>query len=652
MRALALSHRALPGERERAGMASLLPRASSMRRSLRAAACPLALSAIAACHHAPPHKPGEEWLKSIKFEGNKEISDADLLSGLALHRTLEAGQAPDPYQVQVDTDRLRGQYARAGYFEADVQARVERDRDAVTVIYSIHEGKRASTRVTIAGLPKDPAVSIADVRAQLPLATGAPFDYQVYENSKVKLVGVLQDAGYAHAKLDAKVVGDVATHTALIQLTYTPGPKCRFGTTIVHGAGGELRGAILHRLHFAPGEVYSNRAVTATQREIYGMGRFSTVQVQPDPGEGEVVDMKVAVAQSAAHQVTLGGGFGIDPISYEVRARAGYEGTGWPMPLDTSTIDLRPAYAYLRNGGGFEPRIRARARLERQDLFVTYATGYVEAGYDYLTYEAFTQYGPEARLGYEVRLGTPHLRLRVGYRIHRYDFRDPNALISPALRMQIGIDRPELVGAYEQSMIADFRDHPLEPRLGIYGEIKATFATKYAGSDYTFQQVIPELRGYVPIGPIVLAARARYGAIFGEVPPTERFYAGGATSQRGFAERQLSPSITGVMNGSVITVPYGGAGLIDSSVEVRFPLATIRKLPLGGAVFLDGGDVTERPAELDVLNLQWAAGVGLRLVTVVGPIRADIGYRLNRTGPSDPEPGSTYAFHVSIGEAF
>jgi outer membrane translocation and assembly module TamA len=69
-------------------------------------------------------------------------------------------------------------------------------------------------------------------------------------------------------------------------------------------------------------------------------------------------------------------------------------------------------------------------------------------------------------------------------------------------------------------------------------------------------------------------------------------------------------------------------------------------------VFLDGGDVTERPAELDVMNLQWAAGVGLRLVTVVGPVRADIGYRLNRTGPNDPQPGSTYAFHVSIGEAF
>ncbi|HEV7558520.1 MAG TPA: BamA/TamA family outer membrane protein, partial [Kofleriaceae bacterium] len=477
--------------------------------------------------------------------------------------------------------------------------------------------------------------------------------YEVYDLAKVNLLGAVQDAGYAHAKLDAKVRADLPTHTAFVELAFTPGPKCKFGNIDVHGVDGDLRDAILHRLDFAPGDTYSNRAVTKTQREIYGMGRFSTVQVQPEDGDGEVVNMKVAVSESAAHQVTLGGGFGIDPISYEVRGRAGYEVTGWPMPLDTVTVDLRPAYAYLRDGSGYEPRMRAVTRLERQDLFATYAVGSVEVGYNYLAYEAFTEYGPEAQLGYELRLHWPRLKLRVGYLIHYYDFRDPSELVDPALQMMIGIDHPELVGAYQQSIIADFRDHPVEPRLGIYGEIKVTEGTKYAGGDYTYQQVVPELRGYVPIGPVVIAARARYGAIYGEVPPTERFYAGGSTSQRGFAERELSPSVTGtLMNGSTITVPYGGAGLIDTSIEARFPLARIKKMPLGAVVFLDGGDVTERPAELDIANLNWAAGLGLRLLTVVGPVRADFGYRLNRTGPDDPQPGSSYAFHLSLGEAF
>jgi outer membrane translocation and assembly module TamA len=52
------------------------------------------------------------------------------------------------------------------------------------------------------------------------------------------------------------------------------------------------------------------------------------------------------------------------------------------------------------------------------------------------------------------------------------------------------------------------------------------------------------------------------------------------------------------------------------------------------------------------MNLHWAAGLGLRLFTIVGAVRADVGYRLNRTGYGEPDPGSHFAFHLSIGEAY
>jgi len=611
------------------------------------------VAVITACHHDRPHRPGEEWLESVEFQGNQQISDDDLLTGLAVHRAQKAGRAPDLYQVQLDTDRLKGQYAREGFFEADVQSRIDRQQDAATVVYTIREGQRSVTRVTISGLPDDPALPVQAVRAKMPIADGAPFNYEIYDKAKVDVLGVVQDAGYAHAKLDATVRGDVATHTAFVDLVFTTGPKCKFGKIDIAGIDGDLKGAIVDRLHFQSGDIYSNRAITRTQRDLYALGRFSTVQISPADGDSDVVDMKVAVSESAAHQVTLGGGIGIDPISYEVRGRAGYEVAGWPFPLDKVTIDLRPAYAYLRDGSGFEPRMRAVTRLERQDLFTTYAVGSVEVGYNYLAYEAFTEYGPQAQLGYELRLWSPKLKLRAGYLIHRYDFRNPSELLDPALIQMLGIDHTELVGAYQASISADFRDHPVEPRWGVYGEIKVTEGTKYAGGDYDYHQIVPELRAYAPIGPVVIAARARYGALYGEIPPTERFYAGGATSQRGFAEREMSPSVTGqLMDGSRLTVPYGGGGLIDSSIEARIPLVTIKKMPLGLVTFLDGGDVTERPGDLDLANLNWAAGLGLRLLTVVGPVRADVGYRLNRKGPDDPQPGSSYAFHLSLGEAF
>jgi outer membrane protein assembly factor BamA len=611
--------------------------------------------AFAACHHPPPHKPGEEYLKTVKFEGNKHFSKSSLLTGLELHRTEQAGRAPDPYEVKTDTARLRGQYQRDGFLEIDVQSSIDRQADAAIVTYKIDEGTRAMTRVRIVGLPDDPALPVATVRAQMPIPDGQPFRYQVYDDSKQKILGVIQDAGYAHAKLDASVDGDLPTHTAVITYAITPGPKCKFGKITVKGTDeGDLRDSVISRLHFAPGQTYSTRAVAATQRDIYGMNRFSTVQVQPEPGDSDVVDMQVAVSESAAHQVTLGGGFGIDPISYEARARAGYVITGWPMPLDTVTLDFRPAYAYLRDGSGFEPRIRALARLDRLDLFLTHAKGTVEVGYTYLAYEAFTEYGPEGQLGYEVPLGTKRVMVRAGYQIQRYDFSHPSGLLDPTLQMTLGITHPELLGAYKQALVVDLRDHPIEPRWGLYAELQLAEGTRYAGSQYEYQQFTPELRAYAPLGPVVFAARARYGQITGDVPPTERFYGGGATSNRGFSERELSPSVTGVdpLTHNTLTIPYGGAGMIDSSVEARFPIASIKKMPVGGVVFMDGGDVTEHPSDLNLARLNWAAGVGLRLLTIVGPVRADFGYRLNRTGPDDPEPLSKWAFHLSLGEAF
>jgi translocation and assembly module TamA len=147
----------------------------------------------------------------------------------------------------------------------------------------------------------------------------------------------------------------------------------------------------------------------------------------------------------------------------------------------------------------------------------------------------------------------------------------------------------------------------------------------------------------------VLAAHGRFGGIYGDVPATERFFSGGSISQRGFAERRLSPSRP---DSEMRRIPYGGAGLLETSLEARVPITTFRDMPLGAAIFLDGGDVTETPGELSLKHLHWAVGAGLRLMTIVGPVRLDVGYRLNRKTAMDPEPDSAFAYHLTIGEAF
>jgi translocation and assembly module TamA len=610
----------------------------------------------AGCGSKVVHHPGEEWLETIKIEGNKSITTKDLSSGLALRRVQKQGASPDPYLVVVDGKRIEGEYVRRGFLEVDVRSRVERHGDKTTVTYTVAEGPRARTRVLITGIPtNDPDLTVAKVRNALPIKDGEPFSYLPYDEAKERMLGLIEDAGYAHAELNAHVIADRANHEAIIHLEYHVGPKCKFGTITVTGADGQLADAVRARVAIDPGETYSAAAIAETQRRIYDMRRFSMVRVLPAKGStGETIDVTISLARSTRNELVTGGGVGMDPATYEVRARTGYTITGWPFPLTDFSVDLRPAYAMLRDGNEYEPRIRAMAKLRRIDLFRPFVVGEVEGGYNYLTVEAYTSFGPRARVGLQSPLGWKALQARVGWEIESLDFRHISPLIDDALQMELGLDHTQRVGQYTQAISLDLRDNVIEPTLGAYAELRVDEGTPAAGGTVSFLRVTPELRGFLstPSIPVVLAARARYGRIYGDLPATERYFSGGSTTQRGFSERRLAPSLTGDVNGTTRTVPYGGGELVESNVELRTHVGKIKGMGVGGVAFLDGADVVDTDTHVDVSNLHWAAGLGLRLFTLVGAVRADFGYRLNRTGPMEPSPGDKFAFHLSIGEAF
>lgn len=616
----------------------------------------LALAASAGCgSKTPPHHAGQEWLDSIQIEGNTSVSSKDLRNGLALRRVQSQGGSPDPYLVVIDGNRIKGEYIRRGYLEVEVRSRVERHGDSTKVIYTVMEGPRAKTRVLITGIPAaDPDLTVQTVRNALPITEGAPFEYQPYDEAKERMLGIIEDAGYAHAELDAHVIVDRAVHEAIIHLKYTVGPKCKFGDVDVTGADGQVAAAVRARVVIKPGDQYSSAKIAETQRAIYDMHRFSMVRVLPDKEGGDVVNVRISLASASPNELVTGAGVGMDPATYEVRGRTGYTRMGFPSPLTDFSVDLRPAYAMLRDGSGYEPRIRAMTKLRRMDLFRPYIIGEVEGGYNYLAVEAYTSYGPRARLGLESPLFTKKLYGRIGWEIEQLAFRRISPLIDDTLQMQLGLDQTQRIGMYTQALVLDLRDNPIEPTFGAYAEIHVDEGTPAAGGALSFVRVTPEVRGFLSTEslPVILATRARAGRITGDVPITERYFSGGSTTQRGFSERRLAPSLTGDVMGTTRTVPYGGAELVETNVELRTRLGKIKGMGVGGVAFLDGGDVVDEGQSVNLGHLHWAAGAGLRLFTLIGAVRADFGYRLNRTGPTEPDPNSHYAFHLSIGEAY
>jgi hypothetical protein len=394
------------------------------------------------------------------------------------------------------------------------------------------------------------------------------------------------------------------------------------------------------------------------------------VQIGPDlcPGatadravHGGLIHLVVEVAEANRHELHAGFGFGFEPATYEARLRGGGSLVPAALPLLTLAADARVAatISHDLDPDQLEPKIRGLVSLQYLDLLWPRLRGDVEVGADYQTVEAYTWTGGHVRLGLGSPLGPRWLQLRVGWVLEYLMFSkldpavDPATSSDPGLAHALGLDRWQLRGAYQASLVADLRDNPIEPHRGAYADLRVTRGTRLAGGDLTYLQVTPELRGYVSIGGVVIAARARVGAIFGEVPVTERYYSGGTSGQRGFSERRLSPEATGTtVDGKLHTQVIGGAGLIEAGVELRWQLGTLGSVPVGANVFLDGGDVTYAPDQLDPGNLHWAIGTGV-WGKLVGDLkfRIDLGYRLNHQS-SDSGLFANLAPHIGVGEVY
>jgi outer membrane protein insertion porin family len=282
-------------------------------------------------------------------------------------------------------------------------------------------------------------------------------------------------------------------------------------------------------------------------------------------------------------------------------------------------------------------------KLTQQDLIRRDVKGDVELGYEYLIIEAYTRYGPHTSLGLTLPLDR-RVHLRLGWQYSYTQFQDFK--VGPAEVAKLGIDHPNSVGAYTGSLVLDLRDRPVEPRSGFYAELRGAVGTPFALGDFTYTELVPDVRAFYSIGKTTFAARARIGRIAGDVPAIERFYGGGVSSHRGFSPRPLSPvdPATGIV--------VGGAGLMESSFEIRRPLISPWGIDIGGVAFIDAGDVTETFSELDPSNPYLASGVARGWCSPIGPIGFSVARRLNRTGPGNDEPGNHWNWEFVVGEAF
>ena len=186
---------------------------------------------------------------------------------------------------------------------------------------------------------------------------------------------------------------------------------------------------------------------------------------------------------------------------------------------------------------------------------------------------------------------------------------------------------------------------------------------KFQGSYYRFY-TIPKLKNTTFAGRVILGLASVYSRrqnfsssqfpdLEGILPISERFFAGGSTTLRGFEYESAGPRVVIVPQGTFrnsdgeqvflnpFTVPFGGNALAIVNLEARVPLTkSIRAVPFydGGNVFRRVGDIfnpPDVPAD-DVfrqnLRALWShtVGLGFRVKTPIGgEFAVDFGYLLN-----------------------
>jgi outer membrane translocation and assembly module TamA len=129
-----------------------------------------------------------------------------------------------------------------------------------------------------------------------------------------------------------------------------------------------------------------------------------------------------------------------------------------------------------------------------------------------------------------------------------------------------------------------------------------------------------------------------------DLPASERFFAGGDTTVRGFALDQLGTEATIDQAG----FPLGGNALAIFNIEMRVPVVG----GLGLVGFFDVGNVFARTASIDLTEMRGALGVGVRYASPVGPLRVDLGFKTDRREITGGRREKLTALHISLGQAF
>ena len=518
-----------------------------------------------------------------------------------------------------DVDRIHLFLALRGYPYSQISPSInpKEEKREIELILDIDPGPPVIvSEVKMAGLPdRFGEQAMKGIKTR----TGSIFSDAAMVSDEKTLLEILMKAGHARASA-ASYVKMTDTTTVRVLLEVIPGSVYYFDSFRVSGASEDLNELALIALNIKRGEQFEPNTVNDARDNLSALHLFRKIRISLEDTAPDSLAMVVELSERKHRILELAGGYWSDDgFSARVRwkhANLFKKGRG-------SSLEI--SYTQYKQSG--------RWLSWWPVLFKTRLLGTLRVGYDNISEDSYEKTGPGIGLG----LTYPHTRRiksSIAYVVElaKYDIQ--------TTEREYFNDPEGPIGYFLYHFICDGTDDRINPTRGIYSSLRLEYGPKggISNSNYFFTEVSGT--AHIPVTKkFGLAANLRLGSATPLSPsvvllPDKRLYAGGSTTHRGFGRRKLGPLDE---NG----LPLGGEVMMTGFVEVRFPLFW----KFNGAAFVDAGQVWQRHGDFTWDNIEIAVGPAIRIMTPVGPLRFDLGYRLTDYEPSEPE----YTFHFAIG---
>ncbi len=487
-----------------------------------------------------------------------------------------------------------------GYYRPVIEARLQQEDAGWHVRYQIEPGtplRLTKVDVRLLGEGAD-TPELQPLVTHYPLHVGDRLDQPVYENSKRLWQNRATELGFFDARFsEHQLRVNAEDNSAELSLHLETGPRYRYAA--IEFDQTPLNPDLLQRFgQFNSGEPYQAASLLELQKNLLNSGYFSRADVTPqlDRRKDGEVPVRIELGMSAKNRYQAGAGYGAD--------------TGPRL-----TLGYRNRYIN-RYGHSFQSTLRLS--MIRSDLDALYAIPLQDPVKEQLGFTA--QFRTENTEAGNAKLEVGGIRRSVA----RFGLREVLSLDFHRETYDIGGARTAFLVLPGISYTWLQTDNTLDTHEGIRLNLAATGASTAVLSDATFVKFLFNAKGVHSFwDKNRLIARGQMGYIvsdsFDQIPLTQRFYAGGNNSIRGYRLNEVGPL-------NHLNQHTGGHYLTTASLEYERTLFGA----WGVALFYDVGSAANH---FNVTPAQ-GAGIGVRWRSPFGPVKLDVATPL--VGGQDP----------------